>query len=607
MKKLIYLLFAFTLILFIGCDDVLSRPELTKPNDKTYWKTETDIRHYVNEYYPQYFVGYNNGWGTQYAPLRGYNFADDFASTGKQSSFENSIPSSRGATSLGQSWLPQYSGPTWNFAWIKKTNILIERLENVTKSNVSDEVYKHWKAVAHFFRGFEYTRLVNVFGDVPLYLETFTEIDKTQMWKDRNNRTEIMEAVYNDLKYAFENMRENDGDQYLNKYIAAAYISRLMLNEGTWIIYHGGNKDNAKKYLEFAKDAGDYVIDSGKYAISGDFKSLFARKDLKGHRGVLLYRFYDAAKGVTHCIASYSNGYEAQTAAANLDLAKAFICNDGKTFQNSSVKEAMKLDIQSTILTRDPRFEATFLDHPKVQASTLLYASKFIDRKGPTFWNSGNIPPEYASITNPNNYPVMRYAEVLLNWIEAKVELANFGGAAVTQSDIDKSINALRNRDLDEIAIQKGIKKTSPLIIAEITTDFDPNRDVDVSPLMWEIRRERRMEFVFEHTRLLDLKRWKKLHYMDNTKNPVTMLGLWINIEREIPSLLKKGLKVMSTDGTIIEYNGSNSNEMIGFYVPDNSKPRDQFTDRSYLSPVGQAQIDQYKDHGSNLTQTKGW
>ena len=55
----------------------------------------------------------------------------------------------------------------------------------------------------------------------------------------------------------------------------------------------------------------------------------------------------------------------------------------------------------------------------------------------------------YGSNTNTNDAPVMRYAEVLLNWIEAKAELATLGGQAVTQNDIDKSINKIRSRPLD--------------------------------------------------------------------------------------------------------------------------------------------------------------
>ena len=614
MKKYIYNFIAIALLILSGCNDVLDRPEKTQPTDDGFWKSEADIRLYINDFYPQYFVGYNSGWAAQYAPLRGYFFADDFASQGKQTSFENSIPSSRGSISLGTVWEPYYAGPTWNFAWVKNSNILIDRIENRMKDRLTEEAYKHWLGVARFFRGFEYHRLVSVFGDVPLYTKPFENSDQEEMWKDRSPRSEVMEQVYEDFKFSFEHIRSEDIEAHnVTKYIAAGFISRIMLFEGTWVKYHEGNTELAKKYLTFAKEAANFIINSGKYKISGDFKKLFGSFDLKGHEEVIIYRHYDASKGVSHHIASYSNGYESQHPGPNLDLATAFICNDGKPYQNSSIEGADKLDIKNMIKTRDPRFEATFLDHPKTQSATLLYASKFIDRDGPLYWNSGNIPPQYSSVTNDNDYPVLRYAEVLLSWIEAKAELETMGEATVSQADIDLSINAIRARPLDNIAIQKGIKQTAPMQLSEITEDFDPSRDPDVTPLIWEIRRERRMEFVYEHSRLLDLKRWKKLDYMNNEINKYTMLGLWINIPEELPSILedKDGnpipVQVVKKDGNIITYDGSNRDQMVGFYVPTKAVPRDPFTDRSYLAPVGQAQIDQYADKGKTLSQTKGW
>lgn len=539
MKKYFILFFAISALILSGCNDILDRPEKTKPTDDNYWKTETDLRLYTNDYFPQYFVGYNNGWAAQYTPLRGYNFADDFATKGKQTNFENSIPSSRGNTKLTTEWEDQYAGPTWNFSWIKKTNIFIDRIENRMKDILSEEAYKHWTGVAKFFRGFEYHRLTSVFGDIPLYTEPFDNSNNTEMWKDRTPRNEVMAQAYEDLRYAFDNVRANEEAPNVNKDIVAGYISRIMLFEGTWVKYHQGDNELAKKYLSFAQEASEFIINSGKYEISGDHKSLFGSFDLKGHKEIILYRHYDASKGGSHHIASYSNGYEAQISAPNLDLALAFICNDGKPYPNSSVANAKKFDIKNMIVTRDPRFESTFLDHPKVQSPTLLYASKFIDRVGPTYWNSGNIPPQYSSTTNDNDCPILRYAEILLNWIEIKAELATIGGSAVTQADIDNSINLIRNRDLDEVAIQKGVKKTAPMNLSEINEAFDPERDPEVSPLLWEIRRERRMEFVFEYSRLLDIKRWKKLDYMDNEKNPNTMLGLWINVPLELPEILE--------------------------------------------------------------------
>src|SRR5690606_41481270 len=62
---------------------------------------------------------------------------------------------------------------------------------------------------------------------------------------------------------------------------------------------------------------------------------------------------------VRHAVGSYSNGTEAQSRSANLDLLKAFICVDGKVWQNSSVPDANSFRLQDLAKTRDPRFEAT--------------------------------------------------------------------------------------------------------------------------------------------------------------------------------------------------------------------------------------------------------
>src|SRR5690606_26752403 len=265
------------------------------------------------------------------------------------------------------------------------------------------------------------------------------------------------------------------------------------------------------------------------------FRSLFGSQSLAGNAEVLMYRHYDAALGVTHHVASYSNITESQSPAANLALIKSFIAVDGQPYQLSSVPDADKLDISNLVATRDPRFEATFWDVPRSQSATLLYADKFIDRVGPTY-AGGTYPPQYGSNTNTNDAPVMRLGEVVLNWIEAKAELATLGGPAVTQADIDASVNAIRNSPLDAMAVAKRIQKTAAMTLTSLPND--PDRDADVPALIWEIRRERRMEFVFEHSRLLDIKRWKKLNYLDVTTNPDLHLGLWMNFPVDMPEWL---------------------------------------------------------------------
>ena len=577
-------------------------------NDDTYWTSEATIRLFANGFYPNYFVGYNSGYTEDYAPLRGYYFADDFASSGKQGGFETQAPASRASTSEGASWLLSYAGPTWDFAWVRKSNLFLERIEAMKDQKINANTYQHWSAVARFFRGYEYSRLVSVFGDVPYYGRVIKDTEIDSLYKDRDSRTLVMDKVYDDFVYVLDNMRTNDGNaQYLNKYIAAGFISRFMLFEGTWQKYQLNNTEKAKKYLDLAVRASAIVMSNSAYAFTSDFRSLFGSQDLATNKEMVMYRTYDAAIGVMHSIASYSNLYESQSTAPNLKLAKAFVCNDGKPYKLSSVANADKLDIKNMVATRDPRFEATFWGAPKKESGTLLYACKFIDREGVKQY-PGPYTPMYGSSTNTNDAPVMRLAEVVLNWIEAKAELATMGGVAVVQADLDASVNAIRNRPLDATAIAKGIKKTAPLTLASLPDD--PDRDSDVPALLWEIRRERRMEFVFEHTRLMDIKRWKKIDYMKNT-DPDNLLGLWINFPTEytewlVPSKVNK-LKVKKEDGTVVTYTGTNAADMVGYYIPENVSNRDAFTDRVYLAPIGNTQISEYLGKGFKLTQTTGW
>src|SRR6187399_310654 len=488
---------------------------------------------------------------------------------------------------------------------------MIDRLENVAKPNLTDDAYKHWTAVAKFFRGFEYSRLVSVFGDVPFFDKVVENTDLATLYKDRDSRGVVMDKVYDDFKYVLANIRENDGTQYLNRYIAAAFISRFMLFEGTFQHYHNLDAARAKKYLQFAVDAAEVVMNSNKFNFTKDFKSIFSSESLAGHPEVLLYRAYDAALGVMHSIGSYSNGTETVGIDPNLALIKSFIANDGKAWQNSAVPNASSFAIADLIKTRDPRFEASFIDKALSTSTTLLYGYKFASREAITFIGKA-YPPAWGSSTNTSDAPVMRLAEVVLNWIEAKAVLAQYmGGPAVIQADLDKSINAIRNRPLDAAAIAKGVVKTAPLLVAAIPVD--PTKDADVPDLIWEIRRERRMEFVFEHTRLLDLKRWKKLSNMDFSTNPDYFLGPWVNVQTELPSYLTTAnatagnVRVKKTDGTIVTWNGSNASSMIGFWMVENAKNRNAIPDKAYMSPVGQSQIIQYEEKGFKLTQTKNW
>src|SRR5690606_10427719 len=111
-------------------------------------------------------------------------------------------------------------------------NIMIDRVQNRMEGILEPEAYHHWLGVGRFFRGFRYAQLVQTYGDVPYYDYVVPDTALDELYKPRTPRNEVMDAVYDDFRYALEHVRTNDGDQYVNRYVVAGVISRLALYEG---------------------------------------------------------------------------------------------------------------------------------------------------------------------------------------------------------------------------------------------------------------------------------------------------------------------------------------------------------------------------------------
>ena len=104
-----------------------------------------------------------------------------------------------------------------------------------------------------------------------------------------------------------------------------------------------------------------------------------------------------------------------------------------------------------------------------------------------------------ANGVNTTDAPLFRVGEVMVNYAEAMCELGKFD-----QTAADKSINKLRARG-----------HVAKMTVEDITDDFDTARDPSVPALLWEVRRERRVELMGEGFRLDDLRRWKKGDYVN--------------------------------------------------------------------------------------------
>src|SRR5690606_27972973 len=139
MKNILYTLLLGSAFTLMGCDSLLERPELIKIPDteNNYWRNENDLRLFANDFYPNYFVGYNTAFGTAYAPLTGYNFADDFTSQGAQANLLGTVPTGTGGSSSAAISVLrlEHPGPNWNFYWVRKANLLLSRIETTAKNN----------------------------------------------------------------------------------------------------------------------------------------------------------------------------------------------------------------------------------------------------------------------------------------------------------------------------------------------------------------------------------------------------------------------------------------------------------------------------------------
>ncbi|HBK31137.1 MAG TPA: RagB/SusD family nutrient uptake outer membrane protein, partial [Porphyromonadaceae bacterium] len=213
MKNKIIIISLFWMALFIsGCEDFLDRPPLSNENDETAWTSEDKVRLYANQFYTGFFTGYSTDVSL---------FNDDVVQRGNQGNFTRSVPNSN----------------IWSMKTLRSINILIDRVGNRMQDILPEEAYNHWMGIGRFFRGMEYADLVFTYGDVPYYDHIVSDIDMDDLYKARTPRNNVMDAVYDDLQFAFQNVRLNDGDQTVNRYIVAGFISRIALYEGTWQKY----------------------------------------------------------------------------------------------------------------------------------------------------------------------------------------------------------------------------------------------------------------------------------------------------------------------------------------------------------------------------------
>ncbi|HJA86654.1 MAG TPA: RagB/SusD family nutrient uptake outer membrane protein [Candidatus Bacteroides avicola] len=543
MKKNILGAFLALTIGLTGCEDFLNKTPLDELTESTAFNTYDNFKTYSWKLY-EYFDGFPTDGGYTPANISSEYNSDNMinAQSGGESAYAYQLKS-----------VPSTSS-SWNFSYIRNVNLM---LQNIDKSSMDEDSKNHWRSVGYFFRALRYFDMMVAYGDVPWIDKVLTDTDTDILMGKRTPRDEVARHILEDLQYAEANIKpDGDGSNTINTDVVRALISRFGLYEGTWRKYHeiGGEE----VYLRASADASAKLIESFPNLMES-YDDVFNSEELVGQPGIILAKQY-ATSLVTHSITRVIRS-SSWYADLTKDAVDSYLCTDGRPIKTSTVYEGDQ-DIYSQFRNRDRRLYFTVippyrveLTGPQATSFTWEYTDDPRDREyidfmatltpetgkrlpvsnyvgynvhavphfrnypngqgflvsqlGFYFWKYYNRQVDNMNLrTSTIDYPIFRMGEVLVNYAEAKYELNEFD-----QSVADASINKLRVR-----------ANLPGMVVSEITDAFDPDRDPTVPAVLWEIRRERRVELMGDGFRFRDLKRWKKGEYLN--KQP---LGMWVN------------------------------------------------------------------------------
>lgn len=543
-----------------SCDSILDKEPLDKFTNTNFWTNASNVEGYANAFYNE-FTAYGNSGGAGLFYFK--TLSDDQAGT-------------------NFAYWTQEDNLTSNSTWknsyieIRRANIMIENVPQIAET---DAVKNHWIGVARLMRAYEYFQLVRMFGDVPYTDKSLNITDEGVLYAARTNRDEVMEKVLEDLNFAVANINDVNSKITWSRSMAQAMKADICLWEGTFRKYRSSadgqpaaDAAGAQKFLTACKEACSAIM--GKFTLNDSYQGNYNSTELSGNPEMIFYKAYKQSL-LTHSLINYTCS-STQISGMTKDAFDAYLFRDGKPLALTSLDNNLvapmvngKLSLEDMLAVRDKRLSET-IDH------VLLYNGNSNQRfegdmeqtsttgYGISKYDNGSIPLNFRNqgSSNYTDAPIFWLAVVYLNYAEACAELGS-----ISDDDLNKSINLLKDRaGLPHLTTNVGFS--------------DPANNHGVSDLIWEIRRERRCELIFDNWfRYWDLIRWHQLDKLDSAKNPNILLGADIS-------------------------NDPNSTvEKVGNLI-DGSKGMTRIYDKKYyLYPIPSGQ----RDLNKQLDQNPGW
>ncbi|MCK0191699.1 RagB/SusD family nutrient uptake outer membrane protein [Arenibacter sp. F20364] len=491
MKNIIIFSVAIGLGILSSCnDDFLERLPETEIAVDNFFNTEEDLAIYVNGLYN--FPGYGLYYDDE---------ATDNAATTGNREIKTMMTTSANSSTITSGW---------NWQTLRDINLFLENSDNAV---VSEEIRNHYNGVARFFRAQFYMAKIKRYSNVPWYDEVLST-DSEDLYKPSDSREFVLDKIFEDYQFAVDNVLEDQPSGAVNKWVVLAYAGRSALYEGTFRKHHDelNLQGSADAYLQLASSYSKQIIDGGVFAIHNtgnpntDYYDLFISEDLTTNDEIVFSNISIAnVKNNGFSVTVFGN-YEMSPAK---DLVESYLMADGSYY--SSQPDYETKTFVEEFQNRDPRLSQTFsfpgwelINVSNYSAGVRNYVQQLNKNFTGYHLIKGFINSLDIDYVNGVDVPLFRYAEVLLTYAEAQAELGT-----MSQSILDITVNELRNRaGLPNLTM--GI--TADPVLAESYPDVN-------SPVLLEIRRERRVELAQEGRRLDDLNRWNAGKLME--KEPV--------------------------------------------------------------------------------------
>ncbi len=650
MKKIFILIVsAATLLLSAGCNDFLDRQPITNITPEKYFKTADELAAYTVNYYETFFTTYRNNWNV--GPIWEDASTDNLVRGGS----DNSTTLRYFSSSNGRFLVPAGQNTSTAFSRIRICNYFFEQvLPKMEAGTLSGSDVNQYVGEMYVMRAQAYFYALRTFGDFPI-IENVLPDDNDVLVEasKRAPRNEVARFILSDLDKAIS-LLGNGAKNRITKDLALLIKSRVALFEATFEKYHkgsgrvpgdpnwpGASKNSGKSFnidgevsffLDQCLSAAEQVADAhkltsnshvmnpdtGKQQIYGwnPYFEMFYQPDASGIDEVLLYREYSVDLGVTTAMPSYIR--EGGACGPTRSHVDGFLMANGLPIYaaDSGYKGDETLDLQQE--GRDERLQLFVFNNGDLEwysngEASLFIAPEFLEQPEHRDVTGFRIRKHYSydpafstsGLIATNDQILYRAAEAYLNYIEAYYEKnGNIGGKA------DTYWKAIRTR----AGVDPDYNKT--IAATDLSKEDDWGKrsgETLVDATLFNIRRERRCEFIGEGFRWDDLIRWRSFDHLMTEKWIPEGCNLWGGPLKDNEKYLKKDAAGnVTTESAFIECASGKSDANISSrtdskyvrplrVIMDNNELYDGYTWHKayYLQPYGLQDLTLTSEDGS--------